>query len=572
MAAVETREKLADQTEVNVLLADGFSEVFGNIYSGAIGIGVLVVLALFPLYYRDYYYDILLAKYTFYYVTMLGLFGVLFLITLAAIIIDGMEYRFGHTKAFMSRFSPKEIRKHVLVSDWFLLAFLLVGVISTLQSDYVYEAFWGNEGRYTGLFLHLIYGIGFLAVSHLYRFKKWHMNVFLAVGMLPLLFGITDYFNMDLLGFKWEIDRNDRNSFMSTFGNINTYATYIGMVFGCLSILVVKEKSFWKTVLYVGAFVIASFALIMCNSDNALLAAGLVFALVPLAAFRNRRGVMGYSILLAVFCGAAQVTRWVSEAKADVVIPLEGACRMVANLPGLQIAFLVFLAAAVLFGILGLRAGSAGVQRMADLQGTAGVQRHGGRESGDYGKKFVYAWAAFLLVCVAGGIFVLYDANWGGNSARYGALAPYLHFADEWGTYRGLVWRISMESYLEQPLMHKIWGYGLDTYGVMTMSYRGYTSQICGQVFDSAHNEYLQYLVTIGPIGLVLYLGFLAAVLRRMIKKSADLKWGSAIALGVGCYLLQAMVTINLPIATPIMWMLLSVGAAGCARKVISAD
>ena len=536
---METKEKVVNQEPV-----DGFSEVFGKIYDGAIGIGVLIILAIFPLYYRDYYYDILVAKYTFYYVTMLGLFGVLLLISAAAVIIDGKEYGFSHTKGFFSNFSKKKIRDHVLITDWFLLAFLLVGVISTLQSDYVYESFWGNEGRYTGLFLHLIYGIGFLIISHLYRFKKWHMNVFLAAAMLPLLFGITDYFNMDLLGFKWEIDRADRNSFMSTFGNINTYATYIGMVFGCLSILIVKEKSLWKTILYAVGFVITSLALIMCNSDNALLAAGLVFALVPLAAFRNRRGVMGYTILLTIFFGAAQVTRWLTEAMADVVIPLEGACRMIVYLPGLWMISLVFLVISAALGIVSLRK----------------------RSEGDYGKKFSRAWGVFLIVCVCIGLFVLYDANWGGNSERYGSLAPYLRFADEWGTYRGLVWRITMESYMNQPLMHKIWGFGLDTFGVMTISYRGYTSAICGQVFDSAHNEYLQYLVTIGPVGLAMYAGFLFFAIRRMIRCCTEPKWGMAIALGVGCYLLQAVVTINLPIATPIMWMLLSVGAAGCAR------
>ena len=536
---METKEKVVNQEPV-----DGFSEVFGKIYDGAIGIGVLIILAIFPLYYRDYYYDILVAKYTFYYVTMLGLFGVLLLISAAAVIIDGKEYGFSHTKGFFSNFSKKKIRDHVLITDWFLLAFLLVGVISTLQSDYVYESFWGNEGRYTGLFLHLIYGIGFLIISHLYRFKKWHMNVFLAAAMLPLLFGITDYFNMDLLGFKWEIDRADRNSFMSTFGNINTYATYIGMVFGCLGILIVKEKSLWKTVLYAAAFVITSLALIMCNSDNALLAVGLVFALLPLAAFRDRRGVMGYTILLTIFFGAAQVTRWLTEAMVDVVIPLEGACRMIVYLPGLWMISLVFLVISAALGIVSLQK----------------------RSEGDYGKKFSRAWGVFLIVCVFIGLFVLYDANWGGNSERYGGLAAYLRFSDEWGTYRGLIWRITMESYLEQPLMHKIWGFGLDTFGLMTMSYRGYTSQICGQVFDSAHNEYLQYLVTIGPVGLAMYAGFLFFAIRRMIRCCTEPKWGMAIALGVGCYLLQAVVTINLPIATPIMWMLLSVGAAGCAR------
>lgn len=370
------------------------------------------------------------------------------------------------------------------------------------------------------------------------------MNVFLAAAMLPLLFGITDYFNMDLLGFKWEIDRADRNSFMSTFGNINTYATYIGMVFGCLGVLIVKEKSCWKTALYVIGFAITSLALIMCNSDNALLAVGLVFALLPLTAFRNRRGVMGYTILLTVFFGAAQVTRWLTEAMADVVITLEGACRMVVYLPGLWIASLLFLAVSIVLGIISLKK----------------------QANGEYGKKFSRAWGVFLIVCVCVGLFILYDANWGGNSGRYGSLAPYLRFADEWGTYRGLVWRITMESYMNQPLMHKIWGFGLDTFGVMTISYRGYTSAICGQVFDSAHNEYLQYLVTIGPVGLAMYAGFLLFAIRRMLRCCTEPKWGMAIALGVGCYLLQAVVTINLPIATPIMWMLLSVGAAGCAR------
>ena len=537
---METKEKLPEEQR-----ADSFSETFRKIYDGAIGIAVIIILGLFPLYYRDYYYDILVAKYSFYYMTMLGLFGVLLVVSIAALLVDGKEYGFLHTKEFFRGFSPGEIRKHVRPADWFVLAFLIVGIISTMQSDYVYESFWGNEGRFTGLFLHLIYGIGFLVISHLYRFKKWHMDLFLAVAMLPLLFGITDYFNLDLLGFKAEISSNDRFSFMSTFGNINTYATYIGMVFGCLGILLVEEKRLGKIILYVVEFAITSLALIMCNSDNALLAAGLVFALVPLAAFRSRRGLMGYTILLTIFFAMARVTGWTEMAFAEKVISLEGACRMVAELPGLRLVTGALLLISVVLGI----------------------RERKKQTDGIYGKKYTRVWGVFLILCVCAGLFVLYDANWGGNSERYGPLSSFLHFSDEWGTYRGLVWRVTMESYMNQPLMHKIWGFGLDTYGVMTMSYRGYTSSICGQVYDSAHNEYLQYLVTLGPIGLFFYLAFLAAALRRMWKFSREDKWGKAIAMGVGCYLLQAMVTINLPIATPIMWMLLSIGMAGTRNK-----
>lgn len=543
MAEMERKERPADE----------FSEVCVKIYSRILSIGVLIVLALFPLYYRDYYYDILEAKYVFYYMVMLGLFGVVALATLVFLVIDRVEYQFYYTKTFLSGFSWKEIKNHVLVTDWFLLAFLLVGVISTLQSDYVYESFWGNEGRFTGLFLHLIYGISFLLVSHLYRFKKWHMNVFLAAAMLPLLFGITDFFDLDILRFKEEIEGSDRFSFTSTFGNINTYATYVGMVFGCLGVLLVKEKSFWKGALYTAAFAITSMALIMCNSDNALLAVGLVFALLPLTAFQNRRGVTGYLLALAVFFSSAQAVAWLNQAKGSTGVRLEGACRLLVSLPGLWAAALICWAVVVALWALDLRRGKAALEKNKDR--------------GEYGRKFVAAWGIFLILCVCAGLFVIYDANWGGNSSRYGSLAYYLKFSDAWGTHRGLAWRITMEAYREQPLLHKIWGYGLDTFGLLTIGYRAETNAICGQVFDSAHNEYLQYLVTIGPIGLAAYAGFLITAIRRILKKSEDKMWGMAIALGVGCYLLQATVTINLPIATPIMWMLLSVGVAGCAKK-----
>ena len=97
---------------------------------------------------------------------------------------------------------------------------------------------------------------------------------------------------------------------------------------------------------------------------------------------------------------------------------------------------------------------------------------------------------------------------------------------------------------------------------LLVYPYQGETGRIMGQVFDSAHNEYLQYLVTIGPIGFLAYLGFLASAIGSLLKNAFDQDWCLAIVFGVGCYLAQAILTINLPIVTPIMWMLLAVGVA----------
>lgn len=528
---------------------DVFLDSCKKIYSGIITVGLLCVLLLFPLYYRDYYFDILESKYQFYYTIMLGMFGILLLMTMIFFAIDCLEFKMQYTKGVLRRFSLKEIRNTLTLADWFLVGFLITCIISTLHSPYLYEAFWGNEGRFTGLFLHLLYIIGFWAVSRLYQFKRWHGYAFLIVAMLPLLFGITDYFKMDILHFKVEISKEDMDSFTSTFGNINTYATFVGIIFGCFSALFVTETKLWKTVLYYAGYLITVIAMIMGNSDNAVFALGVVFAFLPLYAFQTRRGVERYLLLVSGFALGARIVSVIDASMEGQVVWLYGFFGSFIRNSKLKImAPTGYLAALVVH-----------IVRMRDKQGD--------KES--LGLRGVKVWGILLVICFFAGAFVLYDANIGGNSERYGALEKYLKFSDEWGTYRGLIWRITLESYKNQPLGNQLLGHGLDTFGVMTKAYRGETSRICGQVFDSAHNEYLQYLVTVGPVGLLAYLGFFAAALKIMLQKKPVGQWGLTISLGIGCYLAQAFVTINLPIVTPIMWMLLSMGVAICRKQTI---
>lgn len=527
---------------------DAFAENCQKIYSGIISLGVLCVLVVFPLYYKDYYFDILEAKYRFYYRTMLAMIVVVLLVSLAFLVVDFLEFKFQHTKAFLKRFSPKEIRNTMTAADWFLAAFLIAILISTFQSDFFYESFWGNEGRFTGLFLHLIYIVTFWMVAHLYRFKPWHGSFFLASAMLLLLFGITDYFKMDILGFKANISKDDIFDFTSTIGNINTYVTFVGIVFGCLSALFVTEKKIWKAVIYYLAYMITAIAMVMGNSDNAVFAIGVVFGFLPFCAFRNHRGIQRYLLLLAGFTLGAQVTGWVNETMAGQVLELRGFVAVIAKLKVLRIvAAGLFLGAVILYV----------AERWKK-------NKQGSNENGDLGTRYVKMWAVFLAACVIGLLFVLYDVNIGGNEARYGSLKTYLKFSDEWGTFRGMIWRISFQAFGEQPLSHKIWGHGLDTFGLMTRFYREETGRISGQVFDSAHNEYIQYFLTIGLVGFITYIGFLVSTLISILKKSRNKEWGLAIVFGAGCYLAQAIITINLPIVTPVLWMLLAVGIASC--------
>ena len=61
--------------------------------------------------------------------------------------------------------------------------------------------------------------------------------------------------------------------------------------------------------------------------------------------------------------------------------------------------------------------------------------------------------------------FVLYDANLGGHAERYSALSQYLVFDDDWGTQRGMVWRLALDDYKNEFTWNeKVFGYGPETF------------------------------------------------------------------------------------------------------------
>lgn len=89
--------------------------------------------------------------------------------------------------------------------------------------------------------------------------------------------------------------------------------------------------------------------------------------------------------------------------------------------------------------------------------------------------------------------------------------------------------------------------------------------------FDSAHNEYLQYFITIGVVGLAAYLSLLFTAIKEMIRASSKKPLLVAISFSIICYGAQAVVNISVPIVAPIMLTLLMVGVVA-AREVADKD
>lgn len=536
----------------------------GKVVLGIIlDIFVLLILVGQMLVYDDFYFNILPVKYYYFCTCTVGM---LVLVLLYGFVrLNPLKIAQWH-KIWPARF--REWRKGKRFSDIFsstdvmVLLFTLVVVISSRLSPFFYESFWGNKGRYTGAFLLLLNSAIYFCVTRFYKVKGWHIQMFLMAGMLMCLFGISDYFGMDLLHFKERIIPEQYNMFTSFIGNINTYTACVALVMAMAGVLFASSRHIVELIWYGICVLIGFVALITGQSDNAYLTLMAFFGFLPLYLFRNWRGVRRYLVLLAMFCTTLQWVAW-TQIRYPEAVRLGGTFRVLLSYEKLPlIVKCLWALVAVLYGVKlvvwgyrwALKKKAGDTETVTDSSGMEARRRPAW---------FARAWWLVIIAVVLLVAYAVYDATILGNGERYGALQQYVQFQDSWGTSRGYAWRIAVESYMDFPLLQKIFGYGPDTFGLVAWINKGEEMVARYNIrFDSVHNEFLQIFVTMGPFGLLTYLGVLVTAAWRAVRRHMENPFIMGAMFAVACYSVQALVNINQPIATPIMWLLLCISVS----------
>ena len=506
-----------------------FLSIVLGIYVIAVGVG-------FPLAVRDRYFDILVFKYYYF-----CFFTILMLVLLVGYFLC---MKSGHILNSFRGLSLKVFFHNLRSMDYFVLIYYFVAVISTITSDYHFEAFWGNEGRFTGLFLISWYVVAYFCVSRFWKYKSWYIDLILIAGIAVCLFGITDYFYLDIFKFKAPMIAEQRAIFTSTIGNINTYTAYVGMIVAMASVLFATETRVKYLVFYYICMVISFFAIIMGVSDNAYLSLGALFGFLPLYLFKDRRGIRRYLVIAATFASVVQCIGWINASMGDKVLGIDSAFNLLIDFGGLHLLIFALWIAV-------------GIWCLIDHARKTGQK--------ELGNLFRGIWLGVLVLLLLLLLFVIYDCNVAGHMERYGGLTSYILFNDDWGTHRGYIWRNTMECFSALSLWKKVVGFGPETFGILVM--RKTANNPYHELFDSAHNEYLHTLVTVGIVGLAAYLIFILTFIKHCFKKEKNNPYIIAVAFAVICYSAQAFVNLNLPIVTPILWLLMGIGAAKSVDK-----
>ena len=523
-----------------------------------VGLWVMAMFTIFPLIYNDFYFDILQTKY--YTVLTLSI-----IMILALIVICGFA---GGFKNFFENMNKKGFvvwfKEEFSIWDICIMVFWLMSALSTaFAGRFIMESITGDKGRYSGLLLISIYVILYFTVSRMFSFGKVYFTVFLAVSIPVCLFGYTDYFNMDILGFKEKISPEQWPIFTSTIGNINTYTAVLAFYIAIAGTLFIttpfksdngRGESIGKIVFYYVIMLMNFIALTMGTSDNGYLTLAAFFGLVPFVAFRTMEGVRRFILTILTYLLGIKIIQLINISYAGKVLGISGLYDFISDFKYLDLVIVAFAITAVIMYVLEYR------------------KKEKRREGEALLRSLRYIWLAILVIVFAAIVFMGMKINSDVTAAKekYGALADYFVFNDSWGTFRGYIWRAAVEEYMKFPLLHKIFGSGPDTFGLYIGLLRNEEmTSVTGQFFDATHNEYIQFLFTLGPIATIAYI--LALILPSVealrtrlfyLRDNTMLPYLYACAIAVICYATQAVVNLNLPVVTPFLWIFLSIMVA----------
>jgi len=537
---------------------------------------VLFYLCIFPMAMHDKYFDILKFRFQLFWIPTL-LFTLVFIII--GIYRMNLVRKLHRTESVKSssesdhkesahavaakttwqkikgKFTEYRAQGKITNTDiWFTLLFLEMGV-STLLAPYKYEALWGSRGRYQGFVLWTMFYAAYILITRFYKYKKWHLTLILIFSLGPCVLGIVQFFTFDPFDFFSHTEPQYRYIYASTIGNINTYSAYTGMMLALSTVTFVLAKDRKTEILSGIIMVVHCFAHIMSISDNTVLSTAALFSILPILTWKSTKQFIKTIFSLAILLFAMIISGMIYQ--TGMMTMNQYGNSLLISIGCISFAkwiliLLLFTIAAILY------------------------IRKKGQNINNIISKLRKVWIVMLIVGLITSCGVLIYANIPSNSVVISklpyALQKILIFNDNWGTGRGLSWRLGFQYYLgDSTLAQKIFGNGLDTYYIIMMDrYKNIMRNEAYGIFDNAHNEYIEYLMTIGADGLILYLLMIVNAVKAGFSKQESPF--IAMTTAVFVYLMQASVNIAVPIITPIFIIFLSISSGKRNIKVHSCD
>lgn len=424
--------------------------------------------------------------------------------------------------------TPLFERMELSLTDKAMVVFGIFVFLAALFSSNA-DVWLGVASRYQGFLTILVYVIVYFIVSRNFTAAQSFLLFSILAFSIVSIVGVLNCFDVDILGIYSGINENYKTSFLSTIGNINFYSSYMCLLMPLVvSGFCLSEGKISRTV-YTSALVIGSLGMMVTSSESFVVGFASSMAIMPLFFYSRLHRFKRYLISVVIIVLSSQAYMLFYRIHGEGNIAVSKLLSVFVN-PFVAVTFLVL---SLVFYLVAVKA-----PKKLNMV------------------KKVYPVLLVIIVLGIGLCFIL------ANTVGLGKLNEFFRITSEWGTYRGKIWRFCVKSFLGFNIKDMLFGVGPESLSSVTASAKLFE----GKNLDQAHNEYLQYLMTTGILGLASYLGVIGTTIYTVIKKLKESTFAVALLAALVSYWMQATVNIAQPFTTPIIYIYIAC-IAGMARN-----
>ncbi len=488
---------------------------------------LLVMFTFFPLFLTNSYGHARTDKFWLFVI----LTGVLTLAVTAATLLRSKEQKELSLKneGFVPLTAP----------DIAMLGFFVFAVISAFLSDHFEDTIIAGVGRNNGLVLLALYLSAYFIVTRLYIFKEYVIAAYLVFSSFVSLLAVLNFYYIDPLGILNGYSERVAEDFGSTIGNKNMIASFICVFLPIAVMMFVLTKKRYMKILSGVSVGIAYAGLICADSNSGYLGLGAVILFMLIFCSRDYDRFRNYMFALGILFSSGKILRLFSLMMNDHSKKFETIPKFLLFDPVMVIPAIFFLLVFIVMTVF--------KRQLEPI----------------YSPRFMtvtFIAVLVLLFCSVAGLFLYFSLI--DTERDLGIWSKLLRFNEKWGTHRGFMWINGMKDFASFDIVHKLFGSGPDTFYFVFEPHFEELLKFGDSSTDCIHNEYLNYLVTQGILGIAAYLTLIISVIVRAIKTSFKDPITLVFISAVICYCAQATVNIYQPISTPAMILFLSMAEA----------
>ena len=460
------------------------------------------MLCIYPLWYKNKYFDIGTAKYEFF-----SRISYCYIAIMITMLIINIAILLSERKL---NAAVRDSDKNAICTstDWFAAIYLLIAYVSYLFSMYTDTALHGYDGWFMGLLTQMIFILTYFFIS---RYWKWSpamllMGIFAAA--LVYFLAIIMRFGVDVLGMYKNVRVDDIEKFVSTWGQLTWYSSYavlllpIGIYYFC------NDDVIW-TRAFSGVFIcLGSMSIVSVNSDSAYVALPLILLVFGWYAFESNKKFGRYLELCILILGSFLLLGVLKKVTGSFYVFAYDSVVISEFVSGNLLMWLILGVLVLIYTAFRLYEYYVTKNR---LKNNFDIKRFKPLRTVLVGLVIVGIWGVVLLI-------ILTTNDKLPSSLEFLKNISFFNFDDYWGNVRGFNWKMAVKGFLSGDMKDRLIGVGPDCFvKAMDVYCKTDVARVWGGMnLACAHNEVLNMLVTVGILGTIAYYGCMISLFVRL--------------------------------------------------------